>query len=83
MLMPDLEKIGTYLIKNLNSFEFQQIILLSFFNSNGIAIDTFSNKKKDIFYKFYANEMYPDYVLVYRDLSGTAYLIFNINTFLE
>ena len=70
MLMPDLEKIGTYLFKNWG-LNFKKLFLICFhIKSNGIAIDTFSNKKKNIFYKFYANEMYPDHVLVYRDLSG-------------
>ena len=39
-------------------------------NNYGLTIDTLSNNDKSIFYKFNSNEMYPDHVLVYRDLEG-------------
>ena len=39
-------------------------------NAHGLTIDTLANKEKTIFYKFHSNEMYPEYVLVYRDVSG-------------
>jgi len=41
-------------------------------NNYGLTIDTLSNNEKSIFYKFNSNEMYPDHVLVYRDLEGPA-----------
>ena len=39
-------------------------------NSYGMIIDTFATKDKSVFYKFNPNEMYPDHVLVYRDMQG-------------
>jgi hypothetical protein len=36
-------------------------------NSDMVA-DTLANVDKTLFYKFNANEMYPDHVLIYRDL---------------
>ena len=35
-----------------------------------MTVDTMTTKDHSIFYKFNANEMYPDHVLVYRDLEG-------------
>jgi hypothetical protein len=37
-------------------------------SSSDYGADTLTNKEKTIFYKFNVNEMYPDHVLVYRDL---------------
>ena len=39
-------------------------------NAYGSIIDTFASKDKSVFYKFNACEMYPEHVLVYRDLEG-------------
>ena len=39
-------------------------------NSYGMMIDTWATPDKSVFYKFNASEMYPDHVLVYRDLEG-------------
>ena len=39
-------------------------------NSYGMIIDTLATKDKSVFYKFDSNEMYPDHVLVYRDMEG-------------
>jgi hypothetical protein len=39
-------------------------------NAHGLVIDTLSNEDKTEFVKFNPNEMYPDHVLVYRDLEG-------------
>ncbi len=33
-----------------------------------MVADTLANVDKTLFYKFNANEMYPDHVLIYRDL---------------
>lgn len=41
-------------------------------NHQGLTIDTFTSNDKTSFYKANPNEMYPDHVLVYRDLSGPA-----------
>ncbi len=39
-------------------------------DSRGLTIDTLSSHDQSTFFKFNANEMYPDHVLVYRDVSG-------------
>ena len=39
-------------------------------NHHGMTVDTMTTKDHSIFYKFNPNEMYPDHVLVYRDLEG-------------
>ncbi len=33
-----------------------------------MVADTLANVDKTLFYKFNVNEMYPDHVLIYRDL---------------
>lgn len=42
------------------------------FNSEGQLIDTIVNDEKKIFIKSQINEVYPEQVLIYRDLSGDA-----------
>ena len=49
-------------------------------NNYGLTIDTLSNNDKSIFYKFNSNEMYPDHVLVYRDLEG---MYNNVKNFMD
>lgn len=41
-------------------------------NHQGLTIDTYTDPDKASFFKANPNEMYPDHVLVYRDLSGPA-----------
>jgi len=41
-------------------------------NHSGLTVDTLTDKDRSVFYKFNHNEMYPDHVLVYRDLEGPA-----------
>ncbi len=43
---------------------------LPFLNEEGDAIDTFHNATKTEFVKLCPNEVYPNFVLVYRDLNG-------------
>jgi len=39
-------------------------------NKTGLPIDTFTDQSKTVFFKFHMCEMYPEYVLVYRDTTA-------------